>query len=91
VIVSFLRITVLSGQHNGIVDRVRNANVRPMEPHPWLKPLFRRVGVTVACLAWLGFETYYDMGGLWFWLALGATAYATWDFFLSGSYRNAPE
>ena len=41
-----------------------------MEPHPWLKPLSRRVGVTVACLAWLGFETYYDMGGLWFWLAL---------------------
>jgi hypothetical protein len=57
-----------------------------MEPHPWLKPLSRRVGVVVACLAWLGFETYYDVGGLWFWLALGATVYAVWDFFLSGSY-----
>ena len=60
-----------------------------MEPHPWLKPLSRRVGVVVACLAWLGFEAYYDIGGLWFWLALGATVYATWDFFLSGSYREA--
>jgi hypothetical protein len=60
-----------------------------MEPHPWLKPLSRRVGVVVACLAWLGFETYYDIGGLWFWLALGATAYAIWDFFLSGNYREA--
>jgi hypothetical protein len=60
-----------------------------MEPHPWLKPLSRRVGVVIACLAWLGFEAYYDVGGLWFWLALGAKAYATWDFFLSGSYREA--
>jgi hypothetical protein len=62
-----------------------------MEPHPWLKPLSRRVGVAIACLAWLGFESYYDPGGLWFWLALGATAYAIWDFFLSGSYRETSE
>ena len=60
-----------------------------MEPHPWLKPLSRRVGVIIACLLWLGFETYYDPGGLWFWLALGATAYVIWDFFLSGNYREA--
>ena len=60
-----------------------------MEPHPWLKPLSRRVGVVIACLAWLGFEATTDPGGLWFWLALGATAYAIWDFFLSGSYRAA--
>jgi hypothetical protein len=62
-----------------------------MEPHPWLKPLSRRVGVTIACLAWLGFETYHQLGGLWFWLALGATAYAVWDFFISGTYRAKPE
>jgi hypothetical protein len=64
-----------------------HANVRSMEPHPWLKPLSRRIGVALACALWLGFEAYYDMGGLWFWLALGATAYAIWDFFLSGTYR----
>jgi hypothetical protein len=62
-----------------------------MEPHPWLRPVERRVGVAVLCALWLGFESYYDMGGLWFWLALGATAYAIWDFFLSGSYRDASE
>jgi hypothetical protein len=62
-----------------------------MEPHPWLKPAGRRIGVTIACLAWLGFEAWYDPGGLWSWLALGATAYAVWDFFLSGSYRDARE
>ena len=62
-----------------------------MEPHPWLKPLSRRVGVAIACGLWLGFETCYDPGGLWFWLALGATAYVIWDFFLSGSYREAED
>ena len=68
-----------------------NATLAWMEPHPWLKPVERRVGVTIACLAWLGFEAWYDPGGLWFWLALGATSYAIWDFFLSGSYRNIAE
>ena len=28
---------------------------------------------------------------VWFWLAFGATVYAIWDFFLSGSYRDATE
>ncbi len=65
--------------------------MQSMEPHPWLKPLNRRVGVALACALWLGFEAYYDLGGLWFWLAAGATAYAIWDFFLSGTYRDAPE
>jgi hypothetical protein len=60
-----------------------------MQPHPWLKPLHRRVGTTVVCVAWLGFETWQEMGGLWFWLAAGATAYAIWDFFLSDNYRNS--
>lgn len=62
-----------------------------MQPHPWLKPLGRRIGVTIACLAWLAFETWYEPGGLWFWLGLAATAYAVWDFFLSGSYRDASD
>jgi hypothetical protein len=59
-----------------------------MQPHPWLKPLHRRVGTTIVCVAWLGFEAWQEMGGLWFWLAAGATAYAIWDFFLSDNYRD---
>ena len=60
-----------------------------MEPHPWLKLVERRVGVTIACLAWLAFEAWYAPGELWFWLALAATGYAIWDFFLAGTYRDA--
>jgi len=59
----------------------------PMQPHPWLQPLHRRVLTTIACALFLAFETWYDPGGLFFWLMLFATAYAIWDFFLSGSYR----
>jgi hypothetical protein len=62
-----------------------------MQPHPWLKPLRRRVGTAAACGLWLAFESWYEPGDLWFWLALGATVYALWDFFLSGTYRDAPE
>ena len=58
-----------------------------LEPHPWLFPLYRRAIIALLCALWLAFESYYDPGGLWFWLALGATAYALWDFFLSGNYR----
>ena len=32
-----------------------------MEPHPWLKPLSRRIGVVIACLLWLG-ETELELG-----------------------------
>ena len=60
-----------------------------MQPHPWLKPLYRRVVTTLFCLAWVGFESWQELGGIWFWLALVATAYAIWDFFLSGNYREA--
>jgi hypothetical protein len=45
----------------------------------------------VACGLWLAFEAYYEPGGIWFWLVLGVTLYALWDFFLSGNYRDAPE
>jgi hypothetical protein len=61
-----------------------------MQPHPWLRPFYRRVLTTIVCVLWLGFETWQEAGGLWFWLALGATAYAIWDFFLSPSYRSPP-
>lgn len=60
-----------------------------MAAHPWLVPLYRRVLTTAVCVFWLGFESLFDPGGLWFWLAFAATAWALWDFFLSGNYRRA--
>lgn len=60
-----------------------------MAAHPWLVPLRRRVATTVVCVVWLGFESVFEPGSLWFWLALGATGWALWDFFLSGNYRDA--
>jgi hypothetical protein len=55
--------------------------------HPWLEPLHRRVGITLLCAGWVGFELWQGTGSLWLWLALGALGYALWDFFLSGNYR----
>jgi len=57
-----------------------------MAAHPWLEPLHRRVVTTLFCVAWLAFESWFAPGTLWFWLALAATAWAIWDFFLSGNY-----
>ncbi|MGI9499903.1 MAG: hypothetical protein ACR2P3_07690 [Geminicoccaceae bacterium] len=57
------------------------------EPHPWLEPIARRIGVTVFCALWLGFEGWSGPGSLWFWLATCALGWAIWDFFLSGNYR----
>ena len=42
-----------------------------MKPHPWLQPLYRRVLVTLFCVAWTAWEGYYDMGSIWFLLMLG--------------------
>ena len=61
------------------------------EPHPWLRPRSRRIGVTVFCALWLGFESWSEVGSLWFWLALAALGWAIWDFFLSDTYRGEEE
>lgn len=61
-----------------------------MTPHPWLVPRHRRVLLLGVAAAWLGFEAWYEPGGLWFWLAVGVTAYGIWDFFLSGNYSRRP-
>ena len=60
-----------------------------MAAHPWLRPLHRRVLTAALCALWLAFESWYAPGELWFWLALAATGWALWDFFLSGNYRGA--
>ena len=57
-----------------------------MNPHPWFRPLWRRVLVTLFCLGWAGWEAYYDVGSIWFLLMVAVTAWAIWDFFLSGNY-----
>ena len=54
-------------------------------------PFRRRVATTVVCVVWVLIEVWLDFGGLWFWLALGATVYAVWDFFLSGTYPNTTD
>jgi hypothetical protein len=58
-----------------------------MAPHPWLQPFPRRVAVAAICALWLALEAWHAPGGIWFWLALAATGWALWDFFLSGNYR----
>lgn len=62
-----------------------------MQPHPWLKPLHRRVATTAACALWVAIEVWLEPGGLWFWIALVATGYALWDFFLSGNYAETTD
>ena len=55
-------------------------------PHPWLPPLWRRLAVTGFCAAWAAIEILFGEAP-WNWVALGATGYAIWSFFLSGDYR----
>jgi len=80
---------VFSSRSDLVSFRMQCYGCPQMQPHPWLKPLYRRVLTTLVCLAWVGFEAWQEIGGIWFWLAVGATAYALWDFFLSGNYREA--
>ncbi|MDQ2696952.1 MAG: DUF3329 domain-containing protein [Pseudomonadota bacterium] len=58
-------------------------------PHPWLQPLHRRVLTTLVCAGWLIFELF-QQEPLWLFLAFAMTAYAVWDFFLSGNYAAKP-
>ena len=55
------------------------------EPHPWFRPLWRRVAVTAVCVAWAVFETVYGETP-WDWIAFGAVGFAVWSLFLSGDY-----
>jgi len=53
-----------------------------------LRPLGRRIAVTLVCVAWAGLEAWFEPDGVWLPVALGATGFALWDFFLSGNYRS---
>ena len=44
-----------------------------------------------ACAVWVAIEVWLEPGGLWFWIALVATGYALWDFFLSGNYADTTD
>jgi hypothetical protein len=57
-----------------------------VEPHPWLRPLWRRVGLIVFCAAWVGFEAWLEPGSFWFWMFLVIAAWGAWDLLLSGKY-----
>jgi hypothetical protein len=59
-----------------------------MAAHPMLRPLGRRIAVTLVCVAWAGLEAWFEPDGVWLPVALGATGFALWDFFLSGNYRS---
>ncbi len=56
------------------------------QPHPWLRPLYRRVAVMAVCVAWLVFELFQEEP-FWTLLAVAITGYAAWDLFLNGAYR----
>jgi hypothetical protein len=60
-----------------------------MQPHPWLRPLWRRVALIAFCAAWTLWEAWLEPGSLWFWLILGITLWGGWDLLLSGKYREA--
>lgn len=57
-----------------------------MKYNPWFEPLGRRLLTLGLALAWLALETWGGDFGLWFWLAVAATAFTVWEFFLRQRY-----
>ena len=47
--------------------------------HPFFRPLYRRVLVTLFCAAWAAWEVY-NGERLWSYITMGITAYAAWVF-----------
>ena len=56
------------------------------EPHPWLMPLPRRIGVLALAVAWLAFEAWSSPAACGSGSPSAITVYGVWDFFLSGTY-----
>lgn len=55
------------------------------DPHPWLRPLHRRIAIFAFCIGWVIFEIVQNQL-LWLAVAAAATLYAGWEFFVSGAY-----
>jgi hypothetical protein len=49
--------------------------------HPWLRPLWARVLIVVACLAWASFE-FYNKQSLWGMIFGGLGLYALWVYII---------
>jgi hypothetical protein len=65
--------------------------MRKEEPHPWFRPLWRRVATVGVAAVWTAFEAWNEPNGMWFWLSLAITGWGAWDLLLSGKYREAPK
>ena len=50
--------------------------------HPFFRPLYRRVLVTLFCAAWAAWEVY-NGERMWSYIAMGITAYSFWVFLLT--------
>ena len=50
--------------------------------HPFFRPLWRRVAITLVCAVWAALELYGGGQSMWAWIATGMTAYAIWAFLL---------
>jgi len=60
-----------------------------MDPHPWLRPLWRRIALIVVCAGWVAFEAWIEPGSFWFWMFVAIAAWGVWELLLSGKYRDA--
>jgi hypothetical protein len=49
--------------------------------HPWFRPLWTRILVTLVCAAWAALE-WWSGPSMWAWIASGMTLYAVWLFLL---------
>lgn len=47
--------------------------------HPFFRPLYRRVLVTLFCAAWAAWE-FYNGERLWAYITMGLAAYSAWVF-----------
>ena len=50
--------------------------------HPFFRPLYRRILVTLFCAAWAAWEIY-NGEQLWAYITMGITAYSAWVFLLT--------
>ena len=54
-----------------------------------LRPLYRRILVLAVCIGWVIFEVFQQQP-FWLAIAVAATTFAVYEFFLRGTYRHKP-